>query len=98
APHLEGFHGLEELGPPPERTCSGGSAELVRGEAEEVTAERLYVHGPMWNGLCCVDDHERALLVRPGGQTFDRIDRPERVRDPVRGDHLDRPHACELVQ
>jgi len=36
-----------------------------------------------------VDDHDRALLVRPRGELLDWVDRAERVRNEVVGDDLD---------
>ena len=41
-------------------------------------------------GLRGVADEDRALLVRPRDELLDRVDRPERVRDVVRRDDLDR--------
>ena len=70
----------------------------MRREAEEVAPERLNVDGAMWDRLRSVDDHDRALLVRPGRELLDRVDRAERVRDRVGGDHLDLSRPGDLVE
>ena len=98
AAHLERRHALEQLAPAVERARAGRPAELVRREAEEVAAERLHVDAAVRDGLRGVDDHDRALLVRPGGEPVDRVDRAERVRDEVRGDDLDPACARDLVE
>ena len=61
----------------------------MRGEGEEVAAEPLDVDAPVRRRLRRIHDHDRALLVRPGGQLLDRVDRPESVRDEVVRDDLD---------
>ena len=66
--------------------------------ARKSTAERLDVDGTVRRGLGGVDDHDRALLVRPGGQPLDRVDRAERVRDEAVGDDLHVPSGRELVE
>ena len=38
---------------------------------DEVAAERLHVDAHVRRGLSGVDDHDRALLVRPGGELLD---------------------------
>src|SRR5207247_1784162 len=67
AAHLKRRHRLKQLSSPPESAGAPRPAQLVRGEAEEVTAECLDVHRAMRNGLGGVDDDDRALLVGPGG-------------------------------
>ena len=62
---------------------------LCAGDRDEVGAERLHVERHVRRGLRGVADEDRALLVRPGGELLDRVDRPERVRDVVRRDDLD---------
>ena len=73
-------------------------AELVRRDGEEVAAERLHVDRAVRCRLSGVDDHDRALLVRPGRQLLDGVDRPERVGDEVVRDHLHVPGGGDLVE
>ena len=70
----------------------------MRREGEEVAAERLHVDRAVRRRLRRVDDHDRALLVRPGREALDRVDRAERVRDEPGRDDLDRALARELVE
>ena len=86
---VERLHRLEQLEPAPQRADARRPAHLVRREREEVAAERLDVDRLVRRRLRPVDDHDRALLVRPGRELLDRVDRPERVRDEVVRDHLD---------
>ena len=65
AAEVERLHRLEQLAPAPERADAARAAQLVRREGEEVAAERLHVDRPVRRGLRRVDDHDRALLVRP---------------------------------
>ena len=53
---------------------------------------------PVRCGLRGVDDHDRAVLVRPGGELLDRVDRAERVRDEAGGDDLHVRRRGELVE
>src|SRR5262249_18738485 len=89
AAEVEGRHPLEQLGAAPQHADARRAAQLVRGEGEGVASEPLDVDTPVRRGLRSVDDHDRALLVRPSSKLLDRIDRPESVRDEVRGDDLD---------
>ena len=98
AAHLERLHALEQLAASEERARARRAAELVRSEAEEVDAERLHVDAAVRDGLRGVDDHDRALLVGPGGEPVDRVDRAERVGDEVRGDDLDPACLRDLVE
>src|SRR5438067_1096744 len=91
----EGLHREQQLAAPPERPDAARAAHLVRGDRDEVRAERLYVDRYVRRGLGGVADEDRALLVRPGGELLDGVDRPERVRDLVRGDDLDVPAGGE---
>ena len=73
----------------------------MRRDGEEVAPERLHVDRPVRRGLRGVDDHDRALPVRPGDELLDRVDRAERVRDESGRDDLDaalRRDAVELVE
>ena len=73
-------------------------AQLVRREREEVAAERLHVDLPVRRRLGGVDDHDRALLVRPRRELLDRVDRAERVRDEVVRDDLHVATRGDLVE
>ncbi len=86
---MKGRHPLEQLGATPENADACRAAQLVRGEGEEVAAECRDVDAPVRSSLRRVDDHDRALLVRPGGERLDRVDRPQRVRDEGGRDDLD---------
>ena len=97
-PELEGLHRPQELHASPERADARRAAHLVGREREEVTAECLHVDGAMRRGLCSVDDHDRASLMRPSREPLDRIDRAERVRDEVVGDDLDVAVARDRVE
>ena len=97
-PRLNGCHRLEQLAAAPERADPARAAELVGREGEEVAAERLHVDRPVRRRLRRVDDHDRALLVRPGGEPLDRVDRAERVGDEAGRDDLDRALAREPVE
>ena len=88
AAEVERLHRLEQLTSAPQRTDAARAAQLVRREGKEVAAERLHVDVPVRRGLRGVDDHDRALLVRPGSELLDRVDRAERVRDEVVRDDL----------
>src|SRR5690348_12719353 len=88
AAEVERLHLLEQLALAPERADATRPADLVRGEREEVAAERLDVDLLVRRSLRRVDDHDRALLVRPRRELLDRVDRAERVRDEVVGDDL----------
>ena len=98
AAEVERLHLLEQLALAPQRADAARAAQLVRREREEVAAERLHVDVLVRRGLRCVDDHDRALLVRPRGELLDRVDRAERVRDEVVGDHLDVAARGDLVE
>ena len=98
AAEIERLHLLEQLAAAPERADAARAAELVRREREEVAAERLHVDRPVRRSLRSVDDHDRALLVRPVGELLDGIDRAERVRHQVVGDDLDVAARRELVE
>ena len=75
-----------------------GPQSLWDGDRDEVRAERLDVDDAMRRRLRRVDDHDRALLVRPCGERLDRVDRPERVRDEIVRDDLDVALAREPVE
>ena len=98
APEVERLHLLQQLQSPPERADARRPAQLVRREREEVAPERLHVDRPVRRRLSCVDDHDRALLVRPRDELLDGIDGAQRVGDEVRGDDLHVPLARERVQ
>ena len=70
----------------------------MRGEGEEVAAERLHVDRPVRRRLGGVDDHDRVPAVRPGRESLERIDRPERVGDEVRGDDAHVPVTGRAVE
>ena len=89
AAEVERRHRLEQLRASPERADARRAAHLVGREREEVAVELLDVDRVVRCGLRGVDDHDRALLVRPRGEPLDRVDRPQRVRDEVVGDDLD---------
>ena len=88
AAEVEGAHLVEQLPAPPERPDSGRAADLVSRDRHEVGPERLDVDRAVRCRLRSVDDHDRALRVRPLGELLDRVDRAERVRDEVVGDDL----------
>src|SRR5690348_17936229 len=75
AAEVERLHLLEQLAAAPERADAARPAQLVRGEREEVAAKCLHVDLLVRSRLRGVDDHDRALLVRPGGELLDRVDR-----------------------
>jgi hypothetical protein len=52
----------------------------------------------VWSGLRCVDDHDRALLVRPRCEPLGRIHGSERVRDEVVRDDLHAPGRRDLIE
>jgi hypothetical protein len=66
-----------------------GPQSLCEEVGEEVATELQDIDAPVRRGLRRVHDHDRPLLVRPGSELLDRVDRPERVRDEVVGDDLD---------
>src|SRR5205085_6962300 len=98
AAEVEGSHRLEQLPASPERADARRAAHLVRGEGEEVAVELLDVDRMMRCGLRGVDDHDRSLLVRPGGKALDGIDRSEGVRDEVVADDLDVARERDLLE
>ena len=98
AAEIERSHGLEQLATPPERADTARAAHLVRREREKLAVERLNVDRAMRRRLRGVHDHDRAALVRPGGEALHRIDGSERVRDQVRRNDLHVPFALELVE
>ena len=98
AAEVERLHLLEQLTAAPQGSGARWAAQLVRREHQEVATERLYVDVLVRRCLCCVNHHDRALLVRPGRELLDRVDRPERVRDEVVRDHLDVAAARDLVE
>ncbi len=98
AAEVEGRHRLEQLRAAPEGADTGGAAELVRGEGEEVAVELLHVDRVVRRSLSGVDHHDRSLLVSPGRQPLDGVDRAQRIRDEVGRDHLHIPALRELVQ
>src|SRR5207253_2052165 len=65
---------------------------------KEVAAERLDVERVVRRRLRPVDDHDRALLVRPVRELLDGVDRSERVRDEVVGDYLDLSLGADRVE
>src|SRR5215207_265687 len=98
AAEVERGHLLEELAPAPKRPHPARAAHLVRRDRDEVRAERLHVERPVRGRLSGVDDHDRAVLVRPRGKPLARVDRPERIRDEIVRDDLHVPRRCDLVQ
>ena len=98
AAEVEGAHRVEQLAASPERPDPARAAELVGRDRDEVRAERLDVDRAVRRSLGGVDDHDRALLVRPRRERLDRVDRAERVRDEVVRDDLDVPLAREPVE
>ena len=88
-PRLNGAIASSSSARAPQRADPARPAHLVRREREEVAAERLHVDRAVRRGLRRVDDHDRAVLVRPRGQLLDGVDRAERVRDEVVRDDLD---------
>ena len=96
--HQERLHPLEQLRPSPEEADPARAAHLVPGDGNEIGAQLLHVDAAMRRGLRRVADVDRALLVRPRGERGDVADRPQRVRDEVRGDDLDVAAGGDLVQ
>ena len=70
----------------------------MRGDRDEVAAERLHVQRPVRRRLRRVDDHDRALLVGPLGELLDGVHRSQRVRDQIVRDDLDVALAGDRVE
>ncbi len=94
----EGRHGLQMLTLAVEDTDPRRAVELVSGEGEEVTIERLDVRRMMTDELCSIDEDERAMCMGFRDDLRERWSDPEDVA--LRGDahNLHVPLPQELLQ
>ena len=81
-------HFLEQVLPAVQPADAHGAKDLVPGEGEEIRAQLLHIHRHMRRALRAVHDHDRALLVRHGGDFLDRVLPAENIRHLRHGDDL----------
>ena len=93
---LPGGHLLEARGLAPEDADAGRPEDLVAGEDEEVSAERLYVDRHVRDSLRSVEEHPGAVAMGHRDHLPGRGDRAERIGHLREGDEL-RLRAEELL-